>query len=277
MRDIMKKIPFLLTLIVFTLVSFTQSKPPKAIVENLPSMGYRQINNNAFRAGESVEYLIHYGMINAGSAVLKVEESQYKFGDREAYHIVGTGKSLGSFDWFFKVRDHYETYVDKQGLFPYRFIRNCDEGGYKINQDYTFHPDKRAFTDIKGDGYITPDFVQDMLSSYYYARALDYSNAKIGDVFTIPTLVDDEIYPLKMKYIGIETINVDVGKFKCLKFAPVVQKGRVFKKEEDLTVWITDDANHLPILVKAKILVGSIKMEMKSYSGLMNPISQVFE
>ncbi|MBL0314499.1 MAG: DUF3108 domain-containing protein [Flavobacteriales bacterium] len=59
------------------------------------------------------------------------------------------------------------------------------------------------------------------------------------------------------------------------KVRSVVQKGRVFKKEEDLSVWITDDANHLPILAKAKILVGSVKMELKTYSGLMNPISQV--
>lgn len=274
----MKKTTFLLSLFV-TLVqfSFGQIKPSKAVVENLPSLGYRNTPNNAFCAGENVEYIIHYGMINAGSAHLKVEESAYKFGDREAYHIVGTGKSLGSFDWFFKVRDHYESYIDKQGMFPHRFIRNCDEGGYKINQDYTFNPEKRAYKDNKGDGYITPDFVQDMLSSYYYARTIDYSNARVGDIYTITTLVDGEIYPLKMKYLGKETIKVDAGSYRCLKFAPVVQKGRVFKKEEDLTVWISDDANHLPILAKAKIMVGSIKMEMKSYSGLMNPIAQVFE
>jgi hypothetical protein len=271
----MKKQYLILAMISLTVTGlFAQTKPAKAKVENLPSMGYRSATNNAFQAGESVEYLIHYGFIDAGIARLSVQESPYKFGDREAYHVVGTGHSLGSFDWFFKVRDHYETYIDKQGIFPYRFIRNCDEGGYKINQDYTFHPDRRAYKDHKGDGYITPDFVQDMLSSYYYARTLDYSNAKKGDVFTIMTLVDDEIYPLKMKYMGKETIEVDAGKFRCLKFAPVVQKGRVFKKEEDLSVWITDDANHLPILVKAKILVGSVKMELQKYSGLMNPVAQ---
>jgi hypothetical protein len=236
---------------VLAMVSFT-SKPPKAVVENLPSKGYRQTGNTAFRAGEAVEYLVHYGLMDAGLATLRVEESPYKFGDREAFHIVGTGKSIGSFDWFFKVRDHFETYVDKDGLFPHRFIRNCDEGGYKISE-----------------------FVQDMLSAYYYARTLDYSNARPGDLITIETLVDDEIYPLQMKFIGKEEIKIGVGKFRCLKFAPVVQKGRIFKKEEDLSVWITDDANHLPVLAKAKILVGSIKMEMKSYYGLANPIAQV--
>jgi len=251
------------------------SKPPKVKIENLPELGYRSVTNNAFKAGEVIKYRVHYGLIDAGEATIRVEESQYKFDGREAYRIVGTGTSLGTFDWFFKVRDHYETYVDKDGLFPHRFIRNCDEGGYKIQQDYTFYPEKRAYQSTKGEGYLTPDFVQDMLSAFYYARTTDYSQAKKGDIFTINTIVDDEIYPLKMKFLGRENMKVDVGTFACLRFAPVVQKGRVFKKDEDLSVWITDDANHIPILVKAKILVGSIKMELKEYSGIANPIAQV--
>jgi hypothetical protein len=114
-----------------------------------------------------------------------------------------------------------------------------------------------------------------MISAYFYARTMDYSHLKGGEIITIMTLVDDEIYPLKMKYIGKETITVDAGTFRCLRFAPVVQKGRVFKKEEDLAVWITDDANHLPILAKAKILVGSVKMEISGYSGLANSLAKV--
>jgi hypothetical protein len=271
----MKKIILSAALAILTIQGLMAqaTKPPRVKVENLPDMGFRTVTNNAFKAGEWVKYRIHYGMIDAGEATLLVEESKYKFGGREAYHIVGEGKSLGSFDWFFKVRDRYETYIDKQGLFPHRFIRNTDEGGYKINQDYTFFPERRAYKDAKGDGYMTPDFVQDMLSGYYFARTVDYSKAKVGDIFTIMTIVDDEIYPLKMKYMGKEQVSVDAGKFNCLRFAPVVQKGRVFKKEEDLSVWITDDANHLPVLAKAKILVGSIKMELMQYNGLANNLS----
>lgn len=253
------------------------TKPAKVKLETLPSAPLRTKNNNAFKAGEVVTYRIHYGMINAGEAKISVHESPYKFGDREAFHVVGEGWSLGSFDWFFRVRDRFETYIDKSGLFPYRFIRNCDEGGYKINQDYTFFPDKRAYKDMKGEAYLTPEFVQDMISSYFYTRTLDFDAMKPGDIITVMTLVDDEIYPMKMKYIGKDKIKVDVGTFRCLKFAPVVQKGRIFKKEEDLSVWITDDGNHIPILARAKILVGSIKMELKTYAGLSHQISQVFE
>ncbi len=251
------------------------NKPPKVNINNLPSLGYRSVVNNAFRAGEKVTYRIHYGMINAGEATISVEDSKYTFGGRQAYHIVGTGKSLGSFDWFFKVRDHYETYIDKEGIFPYRFIRNTDEGGYKINQDYTFHQDKRAYVDEKKNAYATPEFVQDMISAYFYSRTLDYSGKKKGDIITIMTVVDGEVFPLKMKYLGKETIKVDAGTFNCIRFAPVVQKGRVFKKEEDLSVWVTDDMNHLPILAQAKLMVGSVKIELKQYEGVASTLARV--
>jgi Protein of unknown function (DUF3108) len=272
----MKKVIFIFALILSSGLSFSQtSKPPKVNVNNLPSMGYRSVANNAFKVGEKTKYRIHYGLITAGEATITVNDSPYKFGDREAYHIVGEGRSLGSFDWFFKVRDRYETYVDKQGLFPYRFVRNCDEGGYKIHQDYTFHQDKRAYTDEKKDAYATPDFVQDMISAYFYARTLDMSNKKKGDIITVQTVVDGEIYPLKMKYLGKEIVKVDAGTFNCIRFAPVVQKGRVFKKEEDLSVWVTDDMNHLPVLAQAKIMVGSIKMELSSYEGMATSVARV--
>lgn len=273
----MKKISLLFAMITAMVAgAYAQAtKPAKVKLETLTGKELRTVSNNAFRVGEKASYRIHYGLMNAGTASISVNESVKKFDGRQAYHIVGEGKSIGTFDWFFKVRDRYETYVDKEGLFPHRFIRNCDEGGYKIFQDYTFHQEKRAYTNHKGESYVTPDFVQDMISSYFYARSLDYSKLKKGDIITVTTIVDDEIYPLKMKYLGKETVKVDLGKFNCLRFAPVVQKGRVFKKEEDLSVWVTDDANHLPVLAQAKILVGSIKMELTNYAGLANPVNFV--
>jgi hypothetical protein len=250
-------------------------KPSKVDLDTLPNLGHRKIQNNAFKVGEQLKYTVHYGWLDAGEAILTVEESKWKFGNRDAYHIVGTGQSLGSFDWFFKVRDRYESYIDKQGLYPYRFVRNCDEGGYKIFQDYKFQPEKRAMTTHEGDTLYTPAYLQDMISAYYYARTLNFDNAKKGDIFTITTFVDGEVFPLKIKYMGKETIKLRAGKFRCMRFVPVVQEGRIFKDEEDLNVWITDDKNKIPILIKSKILVGSIKMEVTEWSGLANPIAIV--
>lgn len=241
---------------------------------SLQAQQLRSLTNNAFKKGEVITYRVHYGFIDAGTARLEVLNEEKKYGDRDAFHIVGTGKSRGAFDWFFKVRDRYETFIDAQAIVPWVFLRRVDEGGYKINQNYVFNPyQKKVIAD--GTSFSTPENVQDMLSSFYYSRCIDYSKAKEGDIFTIPSFVDNEIFEMKIKYIGRETIETDLGTFKCIKFRPVVQKGRVFKKEEDLNVWITDDDNHIPVRAQAEILVGSIKMDLESYSGLASPISKI--
>ena len=269
----MKKI--LLISILVTSQLFSQVVPPRVDPYTKVDIPLRSVQNLAFTTGESLTYRIHYGFLDAGTATLKVEEGAESINGRGSYKIVGTGKSLGTFDFFFKVRDHYETHIDKVGLFPIKFKRVCNEGGYKINQEYQFLPQKSAFKNIKGEWYSSPNFVQDMVSSYYYLRTLNWSKAKVGDVYKVVAVVDDEICELRMKFIGVETIKIDIGTFKCLKFVPVVQKGRVFKDEEDLKVWITDDLNHIPILAQADILVGSIKMELQSYSGIRNKMSKL--
>lgn len=235
----------------------------------------RTHKNEAFKKGEVLKFRLHYGFIDAGEAILEVKNEDREIGGRKVYHMVGVGYSKGSFDWFYKVRDRYETYVDEKALVPWIFIRRVNEGGYIINQDYIFNHHKDKVDVGGGKVFDTPDNVQDMLSAFYFARCLDYSNAKPGDIFTIPAFVDTEVYPMKIKYVGKETIKSDVGKIRCLKFRPVVQKGRIFKKEEDLNVWITDDKNHIPVRAQANILVGSIKMDLIYYSGLANPISKV--
>jgi hypothetical protein len=212
--------------------------------------------------------------LSSGYITLEVKEEEKKFGDRPAYHIVGTGQTKGAFDWFFKVRDRYETYIDERSIAPWVFIRRVDEGGYKINQNYVFNHYKQS-VNADGKNFEIPAYTQDMLSTFYYARSLDFSNAKPGQIFEMESLMDNELYPVKIRYMGKETITTDLGTFRCIKFRPVVQTGRVFKKEEDLNVWITDDKNHIPVRAQAEILVGSIKMDLLEYKNLANPVAKV--
>ena len=235
----------------------------------------RTVKNEAFKRGEVLSFKVNYGFIEAGQAILEVKEETKEIGGRKTYHMVGTGVSKGTFDWFFKVRDRYETYIDEEALIPWIFIRRVSEGGYKINQDYIFNHYKKKVDIGEGRVFDVPENVQDMLSAFYFSRNIDFTDAKAGDIFTVPCFVDKEVYPMKIKYMGKETIKIGIGKFRCIKFRPVVQKGRVFKKEEDLNVWITDDKNRIPVRAQAHILVGSIKMDLTSYSGLANPISKV--
>jgi hypothetical protein len=230
----------------------------------------RKLDNDAFIKGEKLTFRVHYGFLDAGEAVLSINENYDTLGGRLCYHVVGTGKSSGLLDPFFKVRDRYESVIDKEALVPWLFIRRVDEGGYKINETIVFNHFKNTATSGKGT-YTVPEHIQDLVSAFFYARSIDFTNAKAGDVFPIQAFLDNEVIPLNLKLIGREKIKSRKGTFSCLKFRPLLQEGRVFKEKEDMTVWISDDKNKIPIRVQAEILVGSIKMDIIDFSGMGHP------
>jgi len=229
----------------------------------------------AYVRGEVLTYRMHYGWIDAGWVKIEVQNEAREVGGKKTYHFVGTGESNKTFDLFFKVRDRYESYVDEESQLPWIFIRRVNEGGFLIHQDYIFNPWKKKVDVGNGTCYDVPENCQDMVSAFYYARGLNYSAAKPGDVFPIASFVDKEVFNLKIRYMGKDTISTTLGKIACIRFCPILQKGRIFKRPEDLNAWISDDANRIPIRVQAKILVGSVKMDLTSYSNLANPLAKV--
>jgi hypothetical protein len=244
--------------------------PTDGAVKELPV-----VKNEAFTRGEVLSFRMHYGIIDAGVATLAVTDEVKEIGGRKTYHIVGIGQSKGTFDFFYKVRDRYETYVDEKAVVPWLFQRRVYEGGYVINQDYIFNHYAKKVNVGEGKVYDIEPNMQDMLSAFYHARTMDLSNAKPGDIFELSCFMDKEIYPLKIKFIGRENVTIKKGTFRCLKFRPIMQKGRVFKNEEDLNVWLTDDKNHIPVKGQADVVVGSIKMELTDYTGVLNPIAKI--
>jgi len=233
---------------------------------------YPTISNSAFQEGEMLRYRISYGFVDAGEAVLEVKKTTKTGANRPLYHVVGTGRTLGAFNAFYKVHDVYESYVDKQSIMPWYFVRDVNEGGYTKNQYYTFMHDNNQVN--TGEKILSvPMGVQDMMSSFYKARTLDFRNLKVGQVFSFKCFMDDEIFLLKIRYKGDEEVKIRKGKFKAHKFVPVVQQGRYFKSEEDVQFWVTADANRIPILIKAKIPVGTIRLHLVEWAGLKNEMS----
>lgn len=236
------------------------------------SSNMRVVPQTAYRVGEVLEYKIRYGFIEAGEAILRVSE-QTRRADRPVYHIIGTGRSVGMAEWFFRTRDRYETFIDTEGLVPWEFIRDIDEGGYKKHRHLIFdqvqgkvydrlHPEKGSF-EILG-------YAQDMLSSLYFARSINPDDLKAGDYISFNMFLDYEEFPFRLKYLGKETIKTKWGKQECLVFRPSLQEGRVFKDEEDMTIWVSNDENKIPVLMQSNLLVGSIKVELKAVKGLRN-------
>jgi hypothetical protein len=237
---------------------------------------YRTVENSAFKAGERLKYRVYYeslltGQVNAGIAEIEVLETNRKFDDREVFQIVGIGKSNRAFDLFFKVRDRFESYVDKEAIAPHFFIRRTREGGYVRDDDVYFDHQKTIAISRRDTSKITP-YVQDIISAAYYARTLNADTLKVGDNISINFFLDDSLYISVIQFQGRQMVETDLGLFRCLTFKPMVATGEVFSNPYPMTLWITDDENKIPVLGKSAVIVGSVKMELIRFWNLKNPL-----
>jgi hypothetical protein len=239
------------------------------------TLGFDTQKNEAFSGGEYLEFRLHYGLINAGYATLEVKDE--KLNGEPVFHVIGKGFSTGMTKFFFNVEDVYESYIDKDTRNPYRFVRKIDEGGYTKNQEGFFNQktNKILVKDYKHKTEKSFDFsknTQDILSSFYYLRNYPNINKiKVGESVIIDMFFDNETTKFKLKFIGREDIKTKFGLVSAMIFRPLVQSGRIFKEEESLTIWISDDYNKIPLRIKASLLVGSLKADLEEYRGLNNP------
>ncbi|MDO9275304.1 MAG: DUF3108 domain-containing protein [Lutibacter sp.] len=234
----------------------------------------------AFQKGEWLKFKMSYSnFLNAGFSTMEVRETTNN--QKEAFHILGKGKSTGIVSLFFNVTDDYQTYMYKESMLPYRFIRKIDEGGYTKDEEILFNHDKNEAT-VKNHKRNTVnkhpigDDIQDLLSSLYYLRNQNLTNLKAGDKIELKMFLDQETTNFKLHFLGKETIKTKFGKVKALKFKPMVQAGRVFKEQESLTIWISDDENKIPLLIKASLAVGSLRADLEQYKGLAHPFNIIF-
>lgn len=237
---------------------------------------YRTIENKAFTFGEKLKFRVYYqsfltGKVDAGTATLEVKNTPDSFNNRQVYHIVGIGKSNRTFDFFYKVRDRFESYVDTKSLMPHFFVRRTQEGGYVKDDDVFFDHQNLIAQSRKKITKITP-YVQDIISASYYARTLDATNLKIGENISVNFFLDDSTYISVIQFMGREVIETETGTYRCLVFKPMVATGDVFDNPYPMTLWVTDDKNKVPILAKSEVIVGSVKMELIKFSGLANPV-----
>jgi hypothetical protein len=230
--------------------------------------------NSTFTTGERVTFKVYYSVIgifvDAGTAYVNLNKE--RFNNKIVYHVVADGYSNPSYDWIFKVRDRYESYIDTLSLKPYKFIRNVDEGGYKKYENVTFNHE--AGTAVTERGVIPiPSCVHDVLSSVYYARNIDYNKYKPNDRIPFSMFIDNEVFQLTIRYIGKETVKTKYGKFKAIKIKPMLIKGSIFEGGEKMTIWVSDDQNHLPLRVESPITVGSVKVDMMGFANLKYPLT----
>lgn len=253
---------------------------PKLRAQANPPVGqeFCGLRNVAFQNLETITYQVYYSVIgiyvNAGTAVFSANLE--KMGKRDVYHLIGKGTSNPSYNWIFKVRDRYESYIDSATLQPQKFMRNIDEGGFKQVETALFNNEDNTIATNKGT-IASPNCIQDVLSAIYYSRNIDYSKFQPNDKIPFVMFLDNAVYNLYIKYLGKETIKTRYGKFNAIKFKPLLVSGTIFSGGEKMTVWVTDDANHIPVRIESPITVGSVKVDMMGYSNLRHPMVSLLQ
>jgi len=227
-----------------------------------------------FKAGEVLEYKLKYGFITAAEATIKVLNSDLKFNNKPTYQLVVDAKTSGTFDVFYKIRDHYDSYIDKTDLTPYFYQENVREASYKRQDKARFSQDAKKVVSNRGTFTTPTTQTFDLVSAYYFSRSLDISKLKIGEQFKLNYFLGDKIQQLEIKYVGKEVVKSKLGNIRCLKFSPSIDPGRIFRKDSNLYLWITDDGNRVPVKAQVEIIVGAVTMEIKSAAGLKYPLAK---
>lgn len=224
-----------------------------------------------FQVGEELKYKFKYGIFNCAEGVMKVEESQKEFNHVKPYRLVAKGETVSAVAMIMKVRNRYDSYVNPATLKPFLFTESVREGDYKRDSYASFDHKNKIVNSNKGS-FPIGDNTLDVLSVLYYARSLDLTGVKKGGTLKFDFFLNDETLPIAVTYLGTETIKTAFGKVECLKFTPSVVEGRVFRKNSKMYLWVTNDANRVPVKAEVEILIGSLRLDLTGYKNLKYPI-----
>ena len=274
----MKRKVWIFSFIILGAIAFFSFRAPLSIEEAYDPC---EINNWAWTGGEEINYKIYYNWkfvwLPAGEVIFKIIDE----GDQ--YHLKVRGRTYDSYEWFFKVRDSYDTYIDKKTLLPTMAIRDVHEGDYNLYEKMIFDQNGRKLTTYRGTTsskteksvFGLPGCMHDLLSILYYTRNFQFEKYNKGEQFPVKIFMDKEVWPLNVKYQGrFKNLTVkEYGTFNAFKFTPEVISGKVFKEGTQMDIWVSDDNNRIPIYIESPVSVGSVKVALKSVKGLRYPLS----
>jgi hypothetical protein len=224
-----------------------------------------------YKVGEYSAFDISFGGVKVGSAEMEIGR-QIQIDGISTFHIIGKGKTSPFFDWFFKVRDVYETYLDTLNVRPVKFVRDIHEGGYEKQQLYTFkHSDGLVF--LEDTSCVISSASQDMLSALFFARTFNKDSVRQEKAFFVPIFMDEKNYLLEVLYLYNEEVKTIFGMINCMAFKPKMQEGRVFQDGEKMKIWISDDKNRLLIKVETQVWAGTIRAILTKHQGVKYPLS----
>lgn len=225
--------------------------------------------NTAFNAGEKLFYKIRYGLIKGGEASLTIDV--IPVGNTYLFHIKALAQTTGVVGSMVTIRDIYESYVDIHSGLPVKSIRNILEHHYTSYNEVLFFRDENYVKSLKSGKHDAPPDILDILSAFYFARRHLFSNdLKKEEVIKMKTFFDDRFFDINIKYKNTEKIRSKFGKINCYRFVPATTLNGTFKKENQLQIWVTADENYIPVKIRVKLPIGSLKCDLIGFEGIKN-------
>ncbi len=242
----------------------------QARLDSLKKLQLRKLNNRAFGVGERLVFDVNYLNITAGEAVMAIPSTDSVAG-RQCFKVEFSVNSTPFFSSIYRVEDRYYTFIDVEAIVPWRFEQHIREGSYRRDFIADFDQVRHVAKTTEGS-YEIPEYVLDIMSAFYYARLLDYSNFKVGEGPTLFNFYKDKSNELKVRFLGRQELEVEAGTFNTIVIEPLVKEGGLFKSEGRIVIWLTDDELKIPVRVNTKVIIGSIDTELREYSGLRGPL-----
>jgi len=198
-------------------------------------------------------------------------------GDDWYYHVKAMARTSGLVGEFARVSDRYESYIRLYDGLPLQSIRDINENNYRRYNEVIFVQEENKVISLKSGEHKVPTRTLDVLSAFYYARRMIFKNKlSKNQVINLTTYFDEQLYTIKIKYKKTEKVRTKFGKIKCLKFVPVIDDKSTVKKESDMQVWFSDDGNFIPVKIRLKVGISTVKCDLTEYNGLKNPLGKPF-
>ena len=244
----------------------------------------------AFQDGESMSFAVQYkwGAVNTDVGYATVRLDTLRYNGTKAFRCSAYGYTRRFFDFFFKVREDFKAWFTYDGMRPLKFTRDTHEGGYEARNTYIYDwsmPDPHIVADVYSTSSGQRDIeipltpcTFDLPSLFFFARNMNFDVVKPGKKYPMTFAIDDDIFNVYFILYGRETIKIKgLGTVKTIKFAAKLLEGGVFKGDEDMIIWVSDDENRVPVYFEAPLLVGLATGRMIDVSGTKYPFRALIE
>ena len=221
----------------------------------------------AFAAGEQLHYALFWFAIPAGTATMEVADST-PFAGRPALKLLSHAKSSRLLSRIYPVDNRLESTIDAESPSPYRLVFHRHEGRKKNDFDLTFnHADGQVHTikDGNAEDIAIPPGTQDILSCLYYLRSLP--KLVPGTSVFLNIHHDRKNYRLEVRVEGTDKVASPWGEVEAVRVLAIMPFQGIFLNEGNVRVWLTNDVRRVPVMMKAKVVVGSVVARLVEASG----------